>query len=59
MGIRTARKENKSRREAIYHEERIGRLDESLELVPPLLELGGRVQQIDVIRENLISDARK
>lgn len=35
------------------HEERVGRLDEPLELVPPLLELSRRIQQIDIVRQHL------
>lgn len=34
------------------HKERVGRLDQALELVPPLLELGRRVQKINIIREH-------
>ena len=38
-----------------YHEERIGRLNETLELVLLLLKLGWRIQQINVVLENLKS----
>lgn len=41
-----------------YHEEGIGRLHETLELMLPLLKLRWRIQQIDIVLENLISHGR-
>ena len=41
------------------HEERVRRLNQSLELVLARLERGGRVQEIDVLREHLRSDVRE
>lgn len=38
-----------------YHEERIGRLNETLKLVLPLLDLSRRIQQIDIVLENLLT----
>ena len=38
-----------------YHEERIGRLNETLEFVLLLLKLCWRIQQIDIVLENLTS----
>lgn len=40
----------------IYHEERVGRLHKTLELVLLLLELSRWVQQINIVRKHLITE---